>query len=89
MEETYKIEIVNSAGAVEEVNLITYLVSDDSVRQYIVYSKGENYGDSSDRIIYVSKFQNKDNVLCISEISDDVEWNEVQKLLRRIANAVN
>lgn len=88
MEEAKKIEIITPEGILESVNLITYLISDDGVRQYVVYSKDETIGDGDDRIIYISKLYNKNNVLYISEISDDVEWNEVQKLLRRIANAV-
>lgn len=88
MENTNVIEIVTSDGILESVNLITYLMSDDGVRQYVVYSKNETIGDGDDRIIYISKLFNRENVLHISEISDDVEWNEVQKLLRRIANAV-
>lgn len=88
MEEVKKIEIITPEGILESVNLITYLISDDGVRQYVVYSKDETIGDGDDRIIYISKLYNKNNVLYIAEISDDVEWNEVQKLLRRIANAV-
>lgn len=88
MEEAKKIEIITPEGILESVNLITYLISDDGVRQYVVYSKDETIGDGDDRIIYISKLYNKNNVLYISEINDDVEWNEVQKLLRRIANAV-
>ncbi|MDO4996134.1 MAG: DUF1292 domain-containing protein [Bacilli bacterium] len=88
MEEAKKIEIITPEGILESVNLITYLISDDGVRQYVVYSKDETIGDGDDRIIYISKLYNKNGVLYITEISDDVEWNEVQKLLRRIANAV-
>lgn len=88
MEEAKKIEIITPEGILESVNLITYLISDDGVRQYVVYSKNETIGDGDDRIIYISKLYNKNNVLYITEISDDVEWNEVQRLLRRIANAV-
>ena len=88
MEEAKKIEIITSEGILESVNLITYLISDDGVRQYVVYSKDETIGDGDDRIIYISKLYNENNVLYITEISDDVEWNEVQRLLRRIANAV-
>ena len=88
MEEAKKIEIITLEGILESVNLITYLISDDGVRQYVVYSKDETIGDGDDRIIYISKLYNKNNVLYITEISDDVEWNEVQRLLRRIANAV-
>jgi len=88
MEDTNVIEIVMPNGNVDNVNVITYLVSDDGVRQYVVYSKNESYGDNGDKIIYISKILNNSDVLYVSEITDDVEWNEVQKLLRRIANAL-
>ena len=88
MEDTNVIEIVMPNGNVDNVNVITYLVSDDGVRQYVVYSKNESYGDNGDKIIYISKILNNSDVLYVSEITDDVEWNEVQKLLRRIANAI-
>lgn len=81
------IEIVTPDGTVEKVNLITYLLSDDGNKQYIVYTKSENYGIEDDRIIYIYRFHNIDNVLSVTEITDDDEWNEVQRLLRRIANA--
>ena len=88
MEDTRKLEIVTPDGEIDSVNLITYLTSDDGVRQFIVYSKDEDYGEYGDKIIYISKLHNKNNVLTVSEILDDVEWNEVQRLLRRIANAL-
>ena len=88
MEDTNVIEIVMPNGNVDNVNVITYLVSDGGVRQYVVYSKNESYGDNGDKIIYISKILNNSDVLYVSEITDDVEWNEVQKLLRRIANAL-
>ena len=86
MEDTNIIEIVAPDGSFEIVNLITYLISDDGDRKYVVYSKS-NDKDSDDRIIYISKFHNDNNVLSISEITDDNEWSDVQKLLRKIANA--
>ena len=55
MEEAKKIEIITPEGILESVNLITYLISDDGVRQYVVYSKNETIGDGDDRIIYISK----------------------------------
>ena len=81
-----EIEIISKDGVVDKVNLITYLMSDDGGKQYIVYSKNENYDGTNDKIIYISILQSSDNGLCISEISDDEEWKDVQKLLRKVAN---
>ncbi len=80
-----EIELVTKDGVIK-VNLITYLTSDDASKHYVVYSKGEKYGDSNDKIVYISIIEYKDNGLFISEITDDEEWKNVQKLLRRIAN---
>ena len=81
------VEIVKTDGSMDKVSVITYLLSDDGARQYIVYTKVEDFNVDEDKVIYISKISNNNNVLTISEISDDIEWNEVQKLLRRIANA--
>lgn len=89
MEETRVLDIVSQDGTISSVNVLTYLSSDDGLTKYIVYSKDESYGNNpDDKIIYISKLNNINNVLSVSEIDDDNEWNEVQKLLRRIANAV-
>lgn len=87
MEEKEMIRIVDIDGNQIEVELVTYLVSEDENRQYLVYSKGEVRGDEEDQIIYISKFYDNDGKLMIEEIDDDAEWNDVQHLLKKIANA--
>lgn len=82
-----KIKLVDKDGKELEVLLITYLISDDNVNNYVVYSKGETQGAEQDRIIYISKVHKEDGVLRISEITDDKEWLSVQQLLKSIANA--
>ncbi len=79
--------IQNVDGSTMEVELITYLISEDKGKKYLVYSQGEKTGVDEDEVIYISKIISDDNVLKLQEISDDVEWADVQKLLRRIANA--
>ena len=82
------IYIQNSDGSKEEVELLTYLISDDNMKTYLVYSKGETTGVESDEVIYISKvIYNEGDVLQLSEIVDDAEWSEVQRLLKKIANA--
>ncbi len=81
------VKIVDLDGNEQEVELVTYLISDDDVNTYIVYSKGETQGAEQDRIIYISKLFKEDDSLKVSEITDDEEWANVQQLLKKIANA--
>lgn len=87
MDEKEIIDIVDLDGNKIEVQLITYLVSDDGLNQYIVYTKGEVRGDVNDQIIYISKLFKTEDGYKIEEIQDDNEWSEVQILLKKIANA--
>ena len=79
--------VIEDASGSYEVELITYLISDDGLKTYIVYSKGETQGVENDHIIYISRFIQQDGVNKIEEILDEEEWNNVQVLLKRIANA--
>lgn len=81
------IEIVNVDGSIENVELVTYLISDDKLRKYVVYTKGEVQGEQGDQIIYISKIIVENDSLKLEEIVDDTEWSEVQVLLKKIANA--
>ena len=81
-----KIIIVDTNGKEEEVELVTYLNTKDSMNQYIVYTKGEKQSNG-DIVIYISKLIEEDNKKKIVEINDDEEWKNVQTLLKEIANA--
>lgn len=81
------IKLVDLDGNENEVELITYLISDDNMSNYVVYSKGETQGAEQDRIIYISKIYREENKLKVSEIIDDNEWATVLQLLKNIANA--
>ena len=81
------IKLVDLDGNENEVELITYLISDDNMSNYIVYSKGETQGAEQDRIIYISKVSKEEDKLKILKIIDDEEWSSVQQLLKNIANA--
>lgn len=87
MQEKEMIIIENPDGSNMEVELITYLISDDQANTYLVYSKGEKSGVDEDEVIYVSKIIEDGEVPKLEEITDDNEWTEVQKLLKKIANA--
>ena len=79
--------IEKSDGTKMEVEIITYLLSEDQSNKYIVYSKGEKSGNDGDEVIYISKIQNENGTLTIEEIKDDTEWANVQMLLKKIANS--
>lgn len=81
------VSIVATDGNKDDVELITYLISDDKSSVYLVYSKNEVSGVEEDEIIYVSKVIKDGNTLKLEEISDDKEWSLVQNLLKKIANA--
>lgn len=87
MEEKKMIIIENNDGSTMEVELVTYLISEDQMRTYLVYSKNEKTGVEEDEVIYISKIIQDGEVLKIEEIVDDNEWADVQKLLKKIANA--
>ena len=87
MENKEMITIKNSDNSTINVELVTYLISEDKQNKYIVYSKGEKTGVNDDEIIYISKLNIDNGALTISEIVDDNEWLNVQNLLKKIANA--
>ena len=89
MEDKKMIEIIDNEGLKNEVELVTFLNSDDDTRQYIVYTKGETQGQNKDTIIYVSRVVNNDGILKIDEIEEDTEWVDVQHLLKKIANKID
>ena len=86
-EEKRMITIRNSNGEDNTVELITYLISEDNTTSYMVYSKGEKVGAEDDEIIYVSKVEHEGNLIKLNPIESDEEWQNVQKLLKKIANA--
>ena len=79
--------IVNSDGSMLDVELITYLISDDGQFNYVVYSKGEVNSMNGDEVIYISRMARNGDTLYVEEITDETEWINVQTLLKKIANA--
>ena len=86
MDKQEYITIRHQDGNVEDVLVVTYLVSDDSLRNYLVYSKGEAQGLDNDQVIYISKIIENREILYLEEIKDDEEWKDIQHLLKKIAN---
>ena len=85
-EEKRIITIKNSSGENMEAELITYLISEDNRTSYMVYSKGEKVGADDDEIFYITRIVDKGNIVEMYSIDNDDEWQNVQKLLKRIAN---
>ena len=83
MREKEMITIQKQDNTTMDVELITYLISDDLKNKYVVYSKGEKIGVDEDEIIYISKLFIENDTLKITEIVDDNEWLSVQNLLKK------
>ena len=81
------VNIENSDGTITQVELITYLISEDNMTSYMVYSKGEKVGAEDDEIFYISRIETDGNMIKMNPIESDDEWQNVQKLLKQIANA--
>lgn len=81
------IKIENNDGSIIEVELITYLYNEEQQINYVVYSKGEMSGSDGDEVIYISRIARNGETLVVEEITDDIEWTNVQNLLKKIANA--
>ena len=86
-EEKRIITIKNSSGENMEAELITYLISEDNRTSYMVYSKGEKVGADDDEIFYITRIVDKGNIVEMYPIDNDDEWQNVQRLLKKIANA--
>ena len=86
MSEKEMVVIENNDGSTMEVELVTYLISEDQMNTYLVYSKGEKNGALEDEVIYISKIIEEGEILKLEEIVDEDEWTEVQKLLKKIVN---
>lgn len=87
MENREMAELVDIDGLSSEVEVVTYLNSEDNKRQYVVYTKEEIQEETGNQIIYIAKIIPDGNAFKLEEITDDLEWIDVQHLLKLIANA--
>ena len=85
--EEKKVIIETGDGSSVEAKLVTFLMSEDQQKHYVVYTFGEEGPDEGDEIIYISRIARNGDTLYVEEITDDSEWAEVQTLLKKIANA--
>ncbi len=80
-------EIIDIDGLSTEVEVVTYLNSEDDKRQYVVYTKGETQEQTGNQVIYIARIVKDGEILKLEEITEDAEWVDVQHLLKQIANA--
>ena len=80
-------ELIYIDGLSSDVEIVTYLNSEDNKRQYVVYTKEEIQEQTGNQVIYIAKIIPEGNVFRLEEITDDLEWIDVQHLLKAIANA--
>lgn len=79
-------ELIDIDGLSSEIEVVTYLNSEDDKRQYVVYTKGEVQEETGNQVIYIAKILPDGKNFRLEEITDDVEWIDVQHLLKAIAN---
>lgn len=80
-------ELIDIDGLSSDIEVVTYLNSEDNKRQYVVYTKEEIQEETGNQVIYIAKIIPDGNVFKLEEITDDLEWIDVQHLLKAIANA--
>lgn len=80
-------ELIDIDGLSTEIEIVTYLNSEDDKRQYVVYTKGETQEQTGNQVIYIARIVKENEELKLEEITEDVEWVDVQHLLKQIANA--
>ncbi len=79
-------ELIDVDGLSSEIEVVTYLNSDDDKRQYVVYTKGEVQEQTGNQVIYIARMLKENDMIKLEEITDDLEWIDVQHLLKKIAN---
>ena len=80
-------ELIDIDGLSTEIEVVTYLNSEDDKRQYVVYTKGEIQEQTGNQVIYIARIVKGEENLTLVEITEDAEWVDVQHLLKKIANA--
>lgn len=86
MENKEMVEIIDVDGLKKEVEVVTYLNSEDNKRQYLVYTKGEVVEETQNQVIYIARIVKEEEGYTLVEITEDTEWMDVQHLLKKIAN---
>ena len=78
------VEIQKADGTIENVTLVTYLISNDGLSQYIIYTKNET-DDKGLVTVYVSSVDRSSGETKLYGINDDDEWNKIKDVLRELS----
>ena len=73
--------VTDSKGKETEYEILFTFESEDTNKKYIVYTENEKDKDGMIKT-YASIYEEDGNILKLSKIEDDKEWNVVEKLLK-------
>ena len=75
-----KIKVVTSNNQVLEIEVLDIFQVSGYDRDYIMYSLGEEV-DNENEQVYISILKNDHDSYSLEDISDDKEWEDVEKAL--------
>ena len=75
-----KIKVVTSNNQVLEIEVLDIFQVSGYDRDYIMYSLGEEV-DNDNEQVYISILKNDHDSYSLEDISDDKEWEDVEKAL--------
>ena len=80
--------VTNTKGEEIEYEILFTFESEDTNKKYIVYTENEKDDDGMIKT-YASVYEeNEDNVIKLTKIEDEAEWNLVEKLLKQATEEV-
>lgn len=79
--------VIDSKGKEIEYEILFTFESEDTNKKYIVYTNNEKDKDGMIKT-YASIYEEEDNILKLSKIEDEKEWNVVEKLLDHAAEEI-
>lgn len=75
-----KIKVVTSNNQVLEIEVLDIFQVSGYNHDYIMYSLGEEVDDENEQV-YISILKNDHDSYSLEDISDDKEWEDVEKAL--------
>lgn len=75
-----KIKVVTSNNQVLEIEVLDIFQVSGYDHDYIMYSLGEEVDDENEQV-YISILKNDHDSYSLEDISDDKEWEDVEKAL--------
>lgn len=82
MEKGQLFNIINSAGQKEAIEIVMAYESEETRKQYVVYSKTEA-GANDTAYLYASAMAERDGEIILEDISDE-EWAMVKNKMKEI-----